>query len=277
MALNWELLKKEYQEAISQYKTQEEYWVPEFGKNLIRILPPRDNTLFYKKVGVHYRLAGSGMEFCPKVISNERCPVCEVVERLRGLNTSGAVQLINRLRVTEKFLMNIIPLNQEQKTIRQYLAPKTVRLALLQYVLDPDCGDITDLERGRNVSIEKIQGGGKYVQYLVTVSMRTISLREVLGREILMEEIPDLNEFVATRVKSYEDLMVSLYGSPEELDLDSLLEKYSEEEKIEAKEVMREEVEEDKFVDVSKTEKKKEKPDIDELLELARKLVNGQK
>jgi hypothetical protein len=166
-----------------------------------------------------------------------------VVERLRGLSTPGAVQLINRLRVTEKYLMNIIPLSQEQKTVRQYLAPKTVRLALLQFILDPDCGDITDLEKGRNVSIEKIQGGGRYVQYLVTVSMRIIPLREVLGREVLMGEIPDLNEFVAMRMKSYEDLMVSLYGGPEELDLDSLLEKYSEEEKAEVKEVAREEVE----------------------------------
>jgi hypothetical protein len=237
MALDLELLKKEYQEAVAQ-QMQEEYWVPEMGESLIRILPPVDGKLFYRKVGIHYRLAGSGMEFCPKLtagdqyqigeVVDDRCPICEVVEELRKSKSPAAVQLVNRLAVVERYLMNIIPLSEDQKRVRQYIAPKTVRLALLKIILDPDYGDITDLERGRNVVIEKIQGGGGFVNYSVRVKPREISVRELLGRELTLNEIPNLNDFVMKKIKSYDRLKVVLYGGEQELAMEELMERYSD-------------------------------------------------
>jgi len=227
MALDLELLKKEFQEAVAQ-QVQEEYWVPEMGESLIRILPPADGKLFYKKVGIHYRLAGSGMEFCPRMTADDQCPICEVVDELRKSKSPAAVQLVNRLAGVERYLMNIIPLNEDQKRVRQYIAPKTVRLALLKIILDPDYGDITDLERGRNVVIEKVQGGGGFVNYSVRVKPREISVRELLGRELTLGEIPDLNDFVMKRIKSYDRLKVVLYGGEQELAMEELVERYSD-------------------------------------------------
>jgi len=227
MALDFELLRREYQEAIAQ-QAVDEYWVPDFGENLVRILPPVDGTLFYKKVGVHYRLVGSGMEFCPKLTEGASCPVCEVVDQLKRMNTPVAMQLVNRLAVVERYLMNVIPLKEgEEKVIRQYLAPKTVRLALLKIVLDPDYGDVTDLERGRNIVIEKVQASGGFVNYSVRAKPRETSIREVLGRQLRVEEIPDLNEFVRRRMKGYHELKAVLYGSDEDLGVEELMEKYS--------------------------------------------------
>jgi len=231
MALDLELLKKEFQEAVAQ-QVQEEYWVPEMGESLIRILPPADGKLFYKKVGIHYRLAGSGMEFCPRMTADDQCPICEVVDELRKSKSPAAVQLVNRLAGVERYLMNIIPLNEDQKRVRQYIAPKTVRLALLKIILDPDYGDITDLERGRNVVIEKVQGGGGFVNYSVRVKPREISVRELLGRELTLGEIPDLNDFVMKRVKSYDRLKVVLYGGEQELAMEELVERYSDSSKV---------------------------------------------
>jgi len=227
MALDFELLRREYQEAVAQ-QAVDEYWVPDFGENLVRVLPPVDGTLFYKKVGVHYRLVGSGMEFCPKLTEGASCPVCEVVDQLRKMGTPVAMQLVNRLAVVERYLMNVVPLKEgEEKMIRQYLAPKTVRLALLKIVLDPDYGDVTDLERGRNIVIEKVQASGGFVNYSVRAKPRETSVREVLGRQLRMEEIPDLNEFVRRRMKGYHELKAVLYGSDEDLGVEELMEKYS--------------------------------------------------
>jgi len=227
MALNFDLLRKEYQEAMAQMSV-DEYWVPELGENLLRILPPVDGLLFYKKVGVHYRLVGSGMEYCPKVTTGEPCPVCEVVEQLKKMKTPVAMQIVNRLVAVERFLMNIIPLKEgEDKVIRQYLAPKTVRMALLKIVLDPDYGDITDLERGRNVVIEKVQGSGGFVNYSVRAKPREVPIREVIGRQLRIEEIPDLNEFVRRKMKGYDELKAVLYGGDEDLGVEELVERYS--------------------------------------------------
>ena len=269
MALDLELLKKEFQEAVAQ-QTQEEYWVPEMGESLIRILPPVDGKLFYKKVGIHYRLAGSGMEFCPKLTADDQCPICEVVDELRKSKSPAAVQLVNRLAVVERYLMNIIPLGEDQKKVRQYIAPKTVRLALLKIILDPDYGDITDLERGRNVVIEKVQGGGGFVNYSVRAKPKEISVRELLGRELALNEIPDLDDFVMKRIKTYDRLKVVLYGGEQELAMDELVERYSDSSKSEP---AKKEVESD----ISKqnvTADSGNKMSIDEMMKIAQSVVS---
>jgi hypothetical protein len=271
MALDFELLRKEYQEAMAQQAT-EEYWVPDFGENIVRILPPVDGTLFYKKVGVHYRLVGSGMEYCPKLTGGLSCPVCEVVEQLRKMKTPVAVQIVNRLAVVERYLMNVIPLKEgEEKMVRQYLAPKTVRLALLKIVLDPDYGDITDLVKGRNVVIEKVQASGGFVNYSVRAKPREVPVKEILGRELRMEEIPDLNEFVSVRLKGYEELKAVLYGGEEELGVEGLVERYSgsvfeEQGKVEK-------VEKTEEVDVLKSKIQGGQLDIEEMMKVAKKIA----
>jgi len=269
MALDLEMLKKEYQEAIAQ-QTQDEYWVPEMGESLVRILPPADGKLFYKKVGIHYRLAGSGMEFCPKLTIDDHCPICEVVEELRKSRSPAAVQLVNRLAVVERYLMNIIPLSEDQKKVRQYIAPKTVRLALLKIILDPDYGDITDMERGRNVVIEKVQSGGGFISYSVRAKPREISVREILGREVTFSEIPDLNDFVTKRLKTYDRLKVVLYGGEQELAMDELVERYSDSSKSET---AKKEVE----LGINKqnvTADGENKMSIDEMMKIAQSVVS---
>jgi hypothetical protein len=270
MALDFELLRKEYQEAIAQQAT-DEYWVPEFGENLIRVLPPVDGKLFYKKVGVHFKLVGSGMEYCPRLTEGLSCPVCEVVDQLRKMKTPVASQLVNRLAVVERFLMNIILLKEgEEKLIKQYLAPKTVRVALLKTILDPDYGDITDLVRGRNVVIEKVQGSGGFVNYSVRVKPREISVRELLGRDLSLEEIPDLNEFVSKRLKGYDELKNILYGGDDELGVEGLMERYTN--------VMDDREKEEKggigeVADVRVVKQKGGHVDVEEMLKMAKKIA----
>jgi hypothetical protein len=271
MALDFELLRKEYQEAIAQQAT-DDYWVPELGENLIRVLPPQDGKLFYKKVGVHFKLVGSGMEYCPRLTEGLACPVCEVVDQLRKMKTPVASQLVNRLAVVERFLMNVIVLKEgEEKSIKQYLAPKTVRVALLKTILDPDYGDITDLNRGRNVVIEKVQGSGGFVNYSVRVKPREVSVRELIGRDLRLEEIPDLNEFVSRRLKGYDELKNILYGGDDELGVEGLVERYTNSSFIDDR-VKEEKVGVGEVDDVGVV-KQKGHVDVEEMLKMAKKIA----
>ena len=225
MALDFELLRRELEEA--QRQKVSDFWVPEIGENLIRVLPPRDGKLFYMKVGVHYRLIGSGMEFCPRVTANLPCPICETVMDLRKVGSSGAMELVRRFSVTERYMMNVIVLSSDVKEIKQYLAPKTVRLELLKIILDPDYGDITDLETGRNVVIEKVQGSGGFVNYIVRVKPNQVPISQVIGRKLRLEDIPSFSELVKERMKSYDELKYVLFGG-DEVGLEDLVGKYSE-------------------------------------------------
>ncbi len=224
MALDFELIKKELEEA--QRQAASDFWVPDLGENLIRILPPRDGKLFYRRFGVHYGLVGSGMELCPRLCFTKPCPVCETVDALRKVGSSGAMELVRRLAVVERFMMNVIVLSADVKNVRQYLAPKTVRLELLKVILDPDYGDITDLQTGRNVVIEKVQGSGGFANYVVRVKPNPVSVESLLGRKFTIEEIPEFEEILLGRVRSYEELKYLLFGG-DESSLDGLVERYA--------------------------------------------------
>ena len=271
MAIDFELLKKEFQEAVAQ-AAQEEYWVPEFGENLVRILPPRDGKLPYRRVGVHYKLAGSGMVYCPNVVFGERCPICEVVDDLRKLKSAGAVQLAQRLIVVERFLMNLIPLDRGDLRVKQYLAPKTVRLHLIKAMLDPDYGDITDLKTGRNVVIEKAQGGGGFVNYFVRVKPKQVSVDEILGRKFDIDEIPDFDEFLVRKMKTYDELKTVLYGG-DEVGMEELVERYVSGdfggEFVEERNSNAGSLE----YSAERAVKQKDEIDLQEILELAKKIV----
>ena len=272
MALDLELLKKELEEAQKQKSS--DFWVPEMGENLVRVLPPRDGKLFYRKVGVHYKLVESGMEFCPRLTFNKPCPICETVVDLKKLGSPGAMELVRRFNVAERYMMNVIVLSSDTKGIKQYLAPKTVRLELLKIILDPDYGDITDFETGRNVVIEKVQGSGGFVNYIVRVKPNQVPVSQVIGRKLELEEIPAFDDILAERVKSYDELRYVLFGG-DEVGLEDLVGKYTEVGEKKSFEQVEEKQVEEKVEE--KVEVGGDSVSIDEMLKKAMEMIKAMK
>ncbi len=217
MGIDVELLKREYDEAVKAVESGE-FWVPKTGENRVRILPPsarEKSKIFYREVHVHYGVEGLGMVFC---LQNwgEKCPVCEFINKLKDLNSVEAVNLAKRITQNKRYLVNIIDLNEANTTgmyvIKQWLAPKTVRLDLLKIVLDADWGDITDLATGRDVIIDRSekQGGAKYVDYTIRPKpdRRRIDV-------ITEEDIPAFDEILDKRMKDYITIRTKMFGEEE--------------------------------------------------------------
>ena len=226
MALDLEFLKKEYEEALRQSSGSGEFWAPKEGMNLIRLLPPKEGKkVFYKKIGVHFGLLGSKMEFCPKESLDQRCPICELVDKLYKMNTPGAVELVGKLKVKRRCVLNVLPLDTENISVLPYVAPITVYKDILGIIMIPDYGDITDPKSGRNVVIEKIIPGGQKIQteYKVIPKPDRTSIKDIS----LLSKIIDLDEFVKSKVKSYDVLAQALLGEDNDVEeLDDLVDKY---------------------------------------------------
>lgn len=216
MGLNLELLKREYEEAIKQTGGGDGYWSPRESSNLIRIIPRKEDTsLFYKKVGVHFKLLGSSMEFCPKESLGLDCPICLFIEHLTTIGTPQAVNLMNQIKVVRRYMMNIICLDADREKVMQYLAGVGIRKDLLGIMLDPDYGDVTDVKTGRNIVIEKFVPGGDKSKTKYTVRAKP-SISE-LPIEVYNNAL-NLDEYIKSRVKSYEELAKVLMGSEDSLD-----------------------------------------------------------
>jgi len=272
MAIDLELLRREYEEAIRSLDVG--FWVPKDGENLIRVLPPspREKTkLFYRKVMVHYGVEVLGMVFC---LSNwgERCPVCEFIGKLKGLNDVNAVNLGKRMVAKERYLMNIVPLNEDRLVIRQWLAPKTVRLELIRLILDKDWGDITDLRMGRNVVIERREKvGAKFPEYSVRPKPNVSAI------DINENDIPSFDEILREKKMGYDEIRLGMFGEgvSEEDEAQVYLRKVYE--KREGGEQVNEVKEEGGYdVKVQEDEVKKGM-DKDELLSAAMKIISAYK
>ncbi len=229
MGLNLELLKREYEEAIKQTGGGDGYWSPRESSNLIRIVPRKEDTgLFYKKVGVHFKLLGASMEFCPKESLGLDCPVCSFIEHLTTIGTPQAANLMNQIKVVRRYLMNIICLDADKEKVMQYLSGVGIRKDLLGIMLDPDYGDVTDVKTGRNIVIEKFVPGGDKSKTKYTVRAKP-NVSE-LSIEVYNNAL-NLDEFIKSRVKSYEELAKVLMGSGDgiegEIDAGDVLSKYA--------------------------------------------------
>ncbi|MCD6213744.1 MAG: hypothetical protein J7J46_02050 [Candidatus Desulfofervidus sp.] len=150
-----EQLKKD----LSQYSsTLGSFWKPKVGRNYIRILPPwrTDAPVFYKAVRLHW--VGSRSVLC----TPGNCIVCSMLQDpVLAPSLEGKVNTINR------FLVNMVDLDDKGGGVVVWAMPPIVWNQLAQFCVDPQWGDLTDPNTGRNVTVVREGSGVKSTKYQV--------------------------------------------------------------------------------------------------------------
>ncbi|RLI42747.1 hypothetical protein DRO59_03190 [Candidatus Bathyarchaeota archaeon] len=150
-----EQLKKD----LSQYSsTLGSFWKPKVGRNYIRILPPwrADAPVFYKAVRLHW--VGSRSVLC----TPGNCIVCSMLQDpVLAPSLEGKVNTINR------FLVNMVDLDDKGSGVVVWAMPPIVWNQLAQFCVDPQWGDLTDPNTGRNVTVVREGSGVKSTKYQV--------------------------------------------------------------------------------------------------------------
>jgi len=216
------------------------FWRPKDGENRVRVLPPWTDTgvhagTFWREVWQHWKVSEeeSGPLLCPKKTpgaDNTDCPICDYVDSLRAKkNDVNAQEAAKDLRAKVAYLMSIIDLADPVYTakdtadwkkdrpdtdcpfvvggpkVQVYAATSTIYEGIASMVLSNDM-DITDMESGHNVIINKI--GNKdpmKTRYGVQPELKKTKAQLPVGFEL-----PDLGQI--GRFKNYED-MVKLLAS----------------------------------------------------------------
>lgn len=215
--MDLDALRNDYQEAVATMAGGGggAYWAPRDALSLVRILPDKEEGgLYYRKTGAHFSLIKSKMELCPRVTFDKACPICELVDELRKLETPQAAKLIAAINVRKRFLMNIIAMDKDPSKVMQYLGHVTVQKDLLGIILDEDYGDITDPNTGSNVTIEKMAPGGdvRRTEYTTRAKRKESALPDMK----VLDTMPVLDEFLQEKVKSYNELSSLLLGDDAE-------------------------------------------------------------
>lgn len=221
MALDIEKLRqklKETQEKTANQGGDFAWWSPKDGRNKIRVLPPKgDREEYFAETAIHYNLGPDKNKqvVCRKAAGHDDCPVCELREALLKSKDEDDKSLAKDIRAVAKYYYNVFDetLTKKDDNYKKpliYGSGITVFEEILTAVCDPDIGDVTHAETGRNITITR-KGKGRKTEYTV----------QVLPNEAPVDDIEDLDEQLhdieaLTKAKEYDEIVKIMEGDESE-------------------------------------------------------------
>lgn len=139
------------------------YWKPkEEGKYQIRIVPSKLNPKNpFQEVFVHYGFS----KFPIYALTNwgEKDPIVEFAAQLRKTNDRENWVLAKKLDPKMRVFAPVIVRGEEEKGVRLWEFGKEIYMQLLGIAEDEDYGDYTDINDGRDFTVDVVKGdiGGR--------------------------------------------------------------------------------------------------------------------
>ena len=171
-----------------------QFWRPTDGDQTIRIVPTADGDPF-KEYWFHYNVGKNSGFLSPKKNFGEDDPLNDFVRKLFNEGTDESIKMAKNLMARQRFFSPVIVRGEEDKGVRIWGYGKTVYEQLLNLVLNPEYGDITDPDSGTDLMLNYGKpAGAAFPQTKLMPSRRTSAICPDLSPEAcaeLLESIPD--------------------------------------------------------------------------------------
>ena len=171
------------------------FWRPEEGEQTIRVLPPSDGDPF-KEYWFHYNLGKNPGFLSPKKNFGESDPLDDFIRQLYKDGSEESVKMAKNLSSRQRFFSAVIVRGEEDKGPRLWGFGKMAYKELLNLVLNPDYGDITDVAEGTDLVINYGKPpGAQFPQTAITPRRRPSALSESEGEvRSWLDAIPDFDD-----------------------------------------------------------------------------------
>ena len=216
-------IKNRLNQLQSTTSTKENFWKPEPGKQVVRVVPYKHNKdnpfieLFF-----HYNLGNNKTYLSPASFGRPD-PVAEFADKLKSTGSKDEWIQGKRLEPKMRTFAPVIVRGRENEGVKFWGFGKTVYQELLGVIADPDYGDITDATNGRDIGIERqtpAEAGNQYGKTTVRVKPNQTPITEdATLLENVMENQSDLTELYTE--PSYDDLKEALQNFLNPSDDDS--------------------------------------------------------
>lgn len=214
MALDLAKMRAKLQESENggKKKTDNVFWKPSEGDQEIRIVPTEDGDPF-KVFHFHYNLgeAARGGVLCPKRQFGEHCPVCEFASKLWQEGTDDSKKMAKNLFVRQRFFSPVMVRGDEDSGVRVWGYGKTAYEELLGYVLNPEYGDITEVDTGIDFTLSYTlpKSKGAFPQTKLVPKRKSSKLAESKEEvKSILDSVPEFDNLFPK--KSSEDVQAIL-------------------------------------------------------------------
>ena len=186
---------KAKRDALENRDGKSVFWKPNDGEQTIRILPPSDGDPF-KEYWFHYNLGKNPGFLSPKKNFGESDPLDDFVRQLYKDGSDESVKMAKTLSARQRFFSPVVVRGEESEGVRLWGFGKMAYKELLNLVLNPDYGDITDVAEGTDLVINYGKPpGAQFPQTAITPRRRPSLLSESEETTARwLDSIPDFDE-----------------------------------------------------------------------------------
>ena len=196
----------------STSNTKDNFWKPEPGKQVVRIVPYKHNKdnpfveLFF-----HYNL-GNNKTYLSPLSFGRPDPVAEFADKLKSTGNKDEWIQGKRLEPKMRTFAPVVVRGKESEGVKFWGFGKTVYQELLGVIADPDYGDITDATNGRDIGIERqtpAEAGNQYGKTTVRVKPNQTTITDDAEQlKGIFENQSDLTELYTE--PTYDELKEAL-------------------------------------------------------------------
>ena len=183
------------------------FWRPEDGEQTIRLVPTADGDPF-KEFWFHYNLGKNPGFLSPKKNFGEDDPLNDFIRQLYKEGSDESVKMAKNLNARQRFFSPVIVRGEEDQGVRLWGYGKTAYKELLNLVLNPEYGDITDVDDGTDLVINYGKPAGAQFPQTTITPRRKNSPLMTSKEEVntMLESIPEYDQVFESARKTPDEV-----------------------------------------------------------------------
>ena len=190
------------------------FWRPSDGEQTVRIVPTADGDPF-KEYWFHYNLGQNAGFLSPKRNYGENDPLNDFIQSLYNENTEESIKMAKSLSARQRFFAPVIVRGEEDKGVRVWGFGKQVYEQLLNLVLNPEYGDITDVKEGTDLNLKYGKpAGASFPVTTLTPSRKASTVCPDLSDAecaALLEQVPDFDGLFERKTPEQVGTLLNAY------------------------------------------------------------------
>ena len=213
MAINIDAIRGRLNKLQNTQKKSDNLWKPTPGKHQVRIVPykfDKDNPFI--ELYFHYNI--NNKTYLSPQSFGRPDPIVEFADKLKRMGDKEDWKAAKQMEPKLRTFVPIIVRGQEGDGVRFWGFGKTVYQEILGYIADPDYGDITDPQSGRDLTIQYIsaeEAGASYPTTQLRVKPSQTPLAESADSvQKLLENQTEITDLYSEL--SYDELKDVLEG-----------------------------------------------------------------
>jgi hypothetical protein len=205
MAIDFDAIKKRLASLSGQNSKQKLLWKPPEGETTtVRLVafPDNDGTPFQERY-FYYGIEKYGI-LAPYQFGKPD-PVNELIQSLKSEGTKESYELAKKLYPKMRTYALVVVRGEEDQGLRVWSFGKGIYMDLMKTMMDPDYGDITDVNEGFDIKITVTKTPGKKwadTSIMPRPKQTPLGTKKEIAK--FMDNVPDLNDLY--ELSSYETI-----------------------------------------------------------------------